>query len=242
MVTRSPDLVLTDEGMKRLKDELEALRERLSAKVAEQARARAVATDPQTAERLSAEVAHLRARVVRLQEAIDRAEIRDLPDRGPAAVGIGSRVRARWDDGRMSTYLIVGLAEADPRSGRLSYESPVAQALIGKRQGERVEVEAPGGRWQLSILPVRRAHAPHGPSASTARAAVAAHHMRRFGPWSLRLGKEISCATRSNCLWTVRIWPRRRSPTRRNSRAHAEPSRGTAMAEPEGTRSAQPEA
>jgi transcription elongation factor GreA len=154
MVTRSRDLILTDEGMKRLKDELEALRERLSAKVAEQARVRAVATDPQSAERLSAEVAHLRARVVRLQEAIDRAEVRDLPDRDPGAVGIGSRVRARWEDGRLSTYLIVGLAEADPRSGRLSYESPVAQALIGKRRGERVEVDAPGGRWQLSILGV----------------------------------------------------------------------------------------
>jgi transcription elongation GreA/GreB family factor len=57
-------------------------------------------------------------------------------------VTFGSRVTVERSDGRKETYLIVGIDEADPRHGTLSYVSPLAQALIDREVGDTVEVGA----------------------------------------------------------------------------------------------------
>jgi transcription elongation factor GreA len=72
-------------------------------------------------------------------------------------VGMGSTVRfaEHGDDGDVEeTYRIVGPAEADPKAGRVSYESAVGKALIGHRVGDVVKVETPGGAYSIRITAI----------------------------------------------------------------------------------------
>ena len=69
-------------------------------------------------------------------------------------VGLGSRVVVRDGDGDESNWTIVGSAEANPRQSRISNESPVGQALMGHKAGDKVTVEAPAGTQQLTIVKV----------------------------------------------------------------------------------------
>lgn len=69
-------------------------------------------------------------------------------------VRMGSTVRFTEDDADEETYRIVGPAEADPKAGRVSYESAVGKALIGHRVGDEVEVKTPGGRYTVRITAI----------------------------------------------------------------------------------------
>src|SRR5512143_3365958 len=68
-------------------------------------------------------------------------------------VQIGSTVRVQGDDGP-ETFLIVGSAEAKPAQGRISNESPVGRALLGKRKGEKVVVRVPAGDFSYTIVEI----------------------------------------------------------------------------------------
>jgi transcription elongation factor GreA len=59
------------------------------------------------------------------------------------------------DDGKRTTYAIVGEDEADIRAGRIAYNSPIARAIIGKSEGDVVEVAAPGGTRSYEIVSIR---------------------------------------------------------------------------------------
>ncbi|MBC7316090.1 MAG: GreA/GreB family elongation factor, partial [Chloroflexi bacterium] len=67
-------------------------------------------------------------------------------------VSLGSRVTIVEDGGAPETYQIVGVAEADPAAGRISYESPLGKALMGRRVGEVVEAMTPGGILRFRIV------------------------------------------------------------------------------------------
>jgi transcription elongation factor GreA len=69
-------------------------------------------------------------------------------------VQLGSKVTVLTPKGSRETYTIVGSAEAEPRQGRISNESPVGQGLIGKGVGDAVQVEAPAGVIRLTIVDV----------------------------------------------------------------------------------------
>jgi transcription elongation factor GreA len=69
-------------------------------------------------------------------------------------VGMGSTVRFAEAGEDEETYRIVGPAEADPKAGRVSFESAVGKALIGHRVGDEVRVETPGGRYSVRITAI----------------------------------------------------------------------------------------
>jgi transcription elongation factor GreA len=69
-------------------------------------------------------------------------------------VTLGSRVQVRTGEGDIETYTIVGSAEAEPRRGRVSNESPIGRALIGKRVDARARVLAPSGSFELEVLSI----------------------------------------------------------------------------------------
>jgi transcription elongation GreA/GreB family factor len=69
-----------------------------------------------------------------------RATAQLTPDSDASHVKFGSRVKVERDDGRKETYRIVGMDEADPKRGTLSYVSPLAQALMDREVGDRIEV------------------------------------------------------------------------------------------------------
>jgi transcription elongation factor GreA len=67
-------------------------------------------------------------------------------------VGMGSTVRFSEDGADEESYRIVGPAEADPKAGRVSYESALGKALIGHRVGEEVEIKTPNGAYSVRIV------------------------------------------------------------------------------------------
>ena len=69
-------------------------------------------------------------------------------------VGMGSTVRFAEDGEDEETYRIVGPAEADPKAGRVSFESAVGKALIGHRVGDVVRIETPGGAYSVRITAI----------------------------------------------------------------------------------------
>jgi len=79
-----------------------------------------------------------------------------IEEEGPReAVGLGSRVTIVEGDGPPETYYIVGSVEADPAKGLISNESPLGQALMGRKVGEEVEVNAPDGVLVFRIVGIQ---------------------------------------------------------------------------------------
>jgi transcription elongation factor GreA len=99
--------------------------------------------------------AHLETKIARLREKIADAVVveEERPGDG-GVVGFGSTVVVREPDGVERTWRIVSSHDAAPGEGRLSAESPVAVALLGRAAGEQVSVSLPKGKRTLSILSV----------------------------------------------------------------------------------------
>jgi transcription elongation factor GreA len=100
--------------------------------------------------------AHLETKIARLREKISAAVVVEERE-GPSAdgaVGFGSTVVVRDQNGLERTWRIVSSHDAAPAEGRLSVESPVARALVGRRPGEQAAVVLPRGESVLSILSV----------------------------------------------------------------------------------------
>ncbi len=92
----------------------------------------------------------------RLQELVDSAAtLDDLPD-DPRQVDLGDHVSIRLDDGTEETYVIVHGVEAVVDDARISVESPLGQALLGRRVGDTVEVAVPAGSYRCTILSATR--------------------------------------------------------------------------------------
>lgn len=74
----------------------------------------------------------------------------------PAEVQPGTVVTIQADGDSPETYRIVGPAEADPRNGKISNESPLGAALMGRRKGDVVRVQSPGGEWKVTVKKITR--------------------------------------------------------------------------------------
>ena len=98
--------------------------------------------------------AHLETRIQRLREKIASAVV--VEDSAPTAgvVSFGSTVVVRGEDGHEQTWQIVSSHDAAPANGRVSPESPLASALMGRTSGDQVEVALPRGTRVLTILSV----------------------------------------------------------------------------------------
>lgn len=142
-------VALTADGLRRVRDDLLALRERRARLIAELA-----ATPADDAGGLQTELGLADRRVAELQALLARAVPLERAARAPGLVGIGSRVTVRWEGDGEETYTIVEPAEVSPRAGRISDASPVGRALVDRRVGERVAVETLGGLAWLEILAV----------------------------------------------------------------------------------------
>jgi transcription elongation factor GreA len=146
---------LTPEGLKRLEEELEYLRTVRRREVAQ--RLRAALEEEQDVlenaeyEDAKNEQAFVEGRILTLDGILKNVVI--IEEGGPAdRVGIGSHVTVAEEDGEPETYHIVGSAEADPKSGRISNESPLGRALLGCRVGDEVTVNAPDGILCFRII------------------------------------------------------------------------------------------
>ncbi|MEK6587948.1 MAG: transcription elongation factor GreA [Chloroflexota bacterium] len=148
---------LTAKGAAKLRKELEALKGPGRAEIAERLRKAVRQGDlSENADYTNAkeQQAFLEGRILELENLLRNATIVERPG-SSGQVEIGSTVVVSEDGQNKSTFLIVGAKEASPREGRISHESPIGKALMGKKVGETAQAETPGGRIRLKILEVR---------------------------------------------------------------------------------------
>jgi len=155
------DVLLTPEGLEKLKEEIAYLTTEKRREVAERIKhAREFGDISENSEYDDAknEQAMLEQRIIQLEERLVRARLIESESVPKGVVAVGTRVRLRDLDAKETIeYVIVGSAEANPREQKLSNESPVGKAIIGKKKGETVEVAAPRGALKYKIMDVKAA-------------------------------------------------------------------------------------
>ena len=155
------DVILTPEGYEKLKQEIEYLSNDKRREVADRIRAaREFGDIAENAEYDDAknEQAMLEHRIAQLEERLSAARVIDKGEIKKDVVSIGSHVKLRDVDAKKTfEYHIVGSAEANPDENKLSNESPVGRAIMGRKKGETVEVAAPRGSFKYKILEIKAA-------------------------------------------------------------------------------------
>lgn len=147
--------VVTQEGLKKLMDELEYNRTTRRTQIAEQIKVAISFGDlSENAEYDSAknEQANLEQKIAELENTIRNAIVMDEADINTDVVGFGTTVKILdVEEGDEEEYSIVGGPEADPMNNKISNESPVGAALMGRHKGEEVVVQTPSGPWKVRI-------------------------------------------------------------------------------------------
>lgn len=152
-----PDpIYLTAEGAARLKAELEELkgpkREALAKRLREAIQMGDLSENADY-HKAKEDQGFLEGRIQELEYLLQNAII--VSDDGQRdTVNVGMRVTVQEDDFEPETFHLVGAKEADPRNGKISHESPIGSALMGRRVGDVVEAETPGGKIRLKILKI----------------------------------------------------------------------------------------
>ena len=149
-IQRTP---MTRTGYDRLRDEVERLKKERPSIVRAIAEARAHGDLSENAEYHAARERQgfVEARITDLEAKVSTAEVIDPPTSGDR-VTFGSTVKLEDEDGKQATYQIVGSDEAEPKRGLISIMSPLARTLIGKKVGDRVTAQLPGGKKTFEIL------------------------------------------------------------------------------------------
>lgn len=153
-------IVLTPEGLKKLEDELEYLKVTGRAEIAEKIKiARGFGDLSENAEYDAAKDAQatMEERISKIEEMLNNATVVNVDNIGTDVVSILSKVRIldiEFDE--EDEYTIVGSTEADPDANRISDESPIGRALIGKKVDDIVQVETPGGIVEFKILEISK--------------------------------------------------------------------------------------
>jgi len=143
------DTVLTPEGLEELKARIEHLRGDRRREVAERIKeAREFGDISENSEYDDAknEQAMLEARIATLEDKLRSASVIEKSELSKDVVRVGSQVHVTDEKGKKLSYTIVGSTEADPAANRLSNESPVGKALVGRKKGDAVKVTLPSGR------------------------------------------------------------------------------------------------
>lgn len=148
---------LTAEGLKKLEEELEHLRTVRRKAVAErlhEAMEDGDLIDNAEYEAAKNEQAFIEGRILEIEHLLAQARIIE-PGESTGFVDIGNTVIVKQDGKKRETFTIVGAAEADPKNGLISNESPLGQALLGNQVGDEVEVDAPAGVLRFRIVKIK---------------------------------------------------------------------------------------
>lgn len=147
-------VVLTKEGLNQLKKEYDDLANKKRPEVvARLAVARGQGDLAENSEYAAArqDLAFIDGRIAELETVISEAQV--ISSHSKSKVDIGCKVTLHVN-GKKDTFLIVGEWEADPTEKKISHSSPLGKALLGKKVGEKVEVEAPVGKINYKILSI----------------------------------------------------------------------------------------
>lgn len=149
---------LTEEGAAELRRELEELktvkRPQLAARLKE-AISQGDLSENADYHDAKEQQAFLEGRIQYLETLLHSATIVSDNGKKTATVGIGSEVTVEESGEPPETFIIVGAAEANPREGKISHESPLGRALMGHKLGDKVKVEAPAGQLTFKIKSIK---------------------------------------------------------------------------------------
>ena len=150
--------VLTYDGLKKLEDELQELkvvrRKDVAAKIKE-ARKQGDLSENAEYDAAKEEQAEIEARIALVEKMLRNAEVIDEEELDQDRISVGSKVKVRDIAlGEEVEYFIVGSTESDPANGRISNESPLGSALLGKKKDDEVTVDAPRGQFKYAILEI----------------------------------------------------------------------------------------
>ena len=148
---------LTAEGAARLKDELAYLkgpgRDELSARL-RSAIQQGDLSENADYSKAKEDQGFLEGRIQELEKVLGNVIIIEETSTQRGEVNIGSHVTIQEGDFPEETYYMVGSKEADPRKGRISYESPIGKVLLGHHVGETVSAETPNGQIRFKIIKI----------------------------------------------------------------------------------------
>lgn len=153
-------VMLTAEGLKQLEEELDLLKGEKRKEIAEKIKvARSYGDLSENSEYDDAknEQAILEARIATIEATLKVAVVIDESEISDQTVHVGSLVKVEnISMGKELEYRIIGSNESNPKENKISDESPVGMALLGKRAGDMVEVEVPAGLMTFKILNVSK--------------------------------------------------------------------------------------
>lgn len=153
------ETLLTAEGLKELEIELEELKTVGRKEAAEKikvARSYGDLSENSEYDEAMSDQAKLEARINEIENMIKNAKVFDESTITNEFVHIGSKVTIQNDKKQKFEYKIVGFAQANPDEGKISDECPVGKALIGRKVGDKVDVEAPAGIIKFKIVDISK--------------------------------------------------------------------------------------
>lgn len=151
--------IVTREGLEKLQAELSELtlqRRKEIAKKIKEAREQGDLSENAEYDVARDEQRAIEARIAELEAIVKNAEVIDTESIGEDIVNVGHTVRVKNETTkREQTFQIVGSSEANALQGKISNESPIGRALLGKKKGQKVVVEAPVGELRFKILEIQ---------------------------------------------------------------------------------------
>ncbi|MBO4954315.1 MAG: transcription elongation factor GreA [Clostridia bacterium] len=156
----SKQYVLTTEGLEKLETELDYLKSEKRQEIAEkikEARGQGDLSENSEYDEAKNEQAQVEGRIAELENILKNAQVLDQDDIDTKEVSIGCIVKVKNTALKKDMeFEICGSAESDPALGRISDESPVGRALLGKKVNNKVVIETPAGEMTLKILSITR--------------------------------------------------------------------------------------
>lgn len=153
-------VMLTDEGLKKYEEELEYLKtvkRKENAEKLKEARAQGDLSENAEYDAAKDEQGMIEARIMELDAMLKNVKIIDESELSNEIVHIGSKIKVYdCEFEEEVSYQIVGSNEADPFNGKLSDESPVGSAFIGRKAGDKIDVETPEGVISFEILEITK--------------------------------------------------------------------------------------
>lgn len=147
---------ITEEGLKKIKLELGELRNEKRKEISERIQeAKELGDLSENAEYVEAknEQAFVEGRILEIESILKYATIIKQKSKASGYVEVGSRIKIK-DSNQIKEYFIVGSKEADPAGGRISNESPLGQAFMGKKVGDIIDIKVPQGTKKFKIIAI----------------------------------------------------------------------------------------
>ena len=152
-----PTTFLTKEGFQKLQEELDHLRTVKRQEVAErlhEAMEGGELIENAEYEAAKNEQAFVEGRIQELDTILATAHV--IEENGKSdVIQVGATVTIHEEGNPVETFTIVGAAEANPREGKISNESPIGKSLLGHKAGETIHVDAPGGHFKVQVVKVK---------------------------------------------------------------------------------------